>query len=35
MWCSSANRIKEENKVFFLTKEAAQAAGYTLAGNCQ
>lgn len=35
IWCSSANRIKEENKVFFPTKEAAQAAGYTLAGNCQ
>lgn len=35
MWCSSVNLIKEANKIFFPTKEAAQAAGYTLAGNCQ
>jgi hypothetical protein len=35
LWCSSANRIKEANKVYFATKEAAEAAGYTLAGNCQ
>lgn len=34
-WCSSASRIKEENKVWFETAAIAQAAGYTLAGNCQ
>lgn len=34
-WCSGANRIKEANKVWFETATAAQAAGYTLAGNCQ
>ena len=33
-WCSGAKRIKEENKVWFETEAAAQAAGYTKAGNC-
>jgi hypothetical protein len=33
-WCSSAQRIKEENKIWFETKEAAEKAGYTPAGNC-
>ena len=33
-WCSGAKRIKEENKVWFLTKEAAEKAGLKLAGNC-
>lgn len=33
-WCSSGLRIKEENRVWFSTAAAAQAAGYTLAGNC-
>ena len=33
-WCSSALRIKEENRVWFPTAAAAQAAGYSLAGNC-
>lgn len=32
--CGSANRIKEENKVFFATEMEAQAAGYTRALNC-
>lgn len=34
-WCSGAQRIKEENKVYFETKEAAESAGYTPAGNCK
>ncbi len=33
-WCSGAKSIKEENKLWFDTAEAAQIAGYTLAGNC-
>ena len=34
-WCSGAKRIKEENKVFFKTKEEAEKAGYTPASNCK
>ncbi len=34
-WCSGAKQIKEENKVWFTTKEAAEAAGYTPAKNCK
>ena len=34
-WCSGARRIKEENKVWFATKEEAEAAGYTPAANCK
>lgn len=34
-WCSGAKQIKEENKVWFATKEAAEAAGYTPAKNCK
>lgn len=34
-WCSGAKKIKPENQVWFDTAQAAQAAGYTLAGNCQ
>jgi len=33
-WCSGAQRIKEENKVWFTDKESAEKAGYTPAGNC-
>lgn len=33
--CSGAKRIKEENKVWFQTKEEAQAAGYEPAANCK
>lgn len=33
-WCSGAQRINEENKVFFASKEEAEAAGYTPAANC-
>lgn len=34
-WCSGARRIKDENKVWFATKEEAEAAGYTPAANCK
>lgn len=33
-WCSGAKQIKEENKVWFASKEAAEAAGYAPAKNC-
>lgn len=33
--CSGAGSIKEENKVWFASESAAQAAGYTRAGNCK
>lgn len=33
-WCSGAKLIKEENKVWFATKEEAEARGYKPAGNC-
>ncbi|HEX5774802.1 MAG TPA: hypothetical protein VFY28_02485 [Candidatus Paceibacterota bacterium] len=32
--CSGVKRIKEENKVWFATKEIAGAEGYTPAANC-
>lgn len=34
-WCSGAKRIKEENKIWFSTKEEAEKAGYEPAGNCK
>ena len=34
-WCSGAKRIKEENKLWFVTKEDAEAAGYEPAKNCK
>ncbi len=33
-WCSGAQRIKEENKIWFATKAEAESAGYTAAANC-
>ncbi|MEK7585260.1 MAG: hypothetical protein AAB455_02005 [Patescibacteria group bacterium] len=33
-WCSGAQRIKEENKVWFASKEEAATKGYTPASNC-
>lgn len=33
--CPGAVQIKEENKVFFASEIAAQAAGYTRAANCE
>ena len=32
--CSSSKRIKEENRIWFDTKEEAEAAGYGPAANC-
>ena len=34
-WCPGAKQIKESNKLWFNTAAAADAAGYTLAGNCK
>jgi hypothetical protein len=34
-WCSGAQRIKEENKVWFSSKEEAEKAGYSPATNCK
>ena len=34
-WCGGAARISDTNKVWFNTKEEAQQAGYTPAGNCK
>lgn len=33
-WCSGTKRIKDENKIWFSTKEDAEKAGLKLAGNC-
>ncbi len=34
-WCGGVKLIKEDNKVWFATREAAEAAGYTPAANCK
>ena len=34
-WCSGAKRIKEENKIWFQSKEEAEGRGYAPAGNCK
>lgn len=34
-WCAGAQRIKEENKVWYDTKEAAEVAGLRPAVNCK
>ena len=33
--CPGASQIKEENKVYFASKEEAQKAGYSPASNCK
>ena len=33
--CPGAKQIKEENKVYFASKEEAQKSGYTPASNCK
>ncbi|MBI4120630.1 MAG: hypothetical protein HY457_00020 [Parcubacteria group bacterium] len=33
-WCSSAERISQENRVWFESVEQAKRAGYTPASNC-
>ncbi len=34
-WCPGAGQIKEENKIWFKSKEEAERAGYTPAANCK
>ena len=34
-WCSGAQTIKEENKIWFETKEDAESRGYSPAKNCK
>lgn len=34
-WCSGAQRIKKENKIYFNSREEAQKAGYRPAANCE
>ena len=34
-WCAGAQKIKEENKIVFDSREAAEKAGYSPAGNCK
>jgi len=34
-WCGGASQIKDENKLWFANKEAAEAAGYQPAANCK
>ena len=34
-WCPGALKIKEENKIWFQTKEEAEGRGYKPAGNCE
>ena len=34
-WCSGALTMKESNKIWFKSVEAARAAGYAPAGNCK
>lgn len=33
-WCSGASQIKEENKLWFASEEAARKAGYAPSKNC-
>ncbi|MFH1979380.1 MAG: hypothetical protein ABII97_03290 [Patescibacteria group bacterium] len=34
-WCSGAQKMKEDNKVWFDSKEEAERAGYSPASNCK
>jgi len=34
-WCAGAQSIKEENKIWFATREDAERAGYAPAANCK
>ena len=34
-WCGGVKRIKDENKVWFKTKDEAEGAGYSPAANCK
>lgn len=35
LWCPGAKQIKEENKVYFTSKEEAEKKGYSPASNCK
>jgi hypothetical protein len=35
VWCKGSENIKEKNKRFFKTEDAAKQAGYTLAASCK
>lgn len=34
-WCAGAQKIREENKIWFATRADAEIAGYTPATNCK
>ena len=34
-WCGGLNRVKEANKIWFDSEEAAEAAGYIIASGCE
>lgn len=34
-WCPGAKQISEQNKIFFPSRSAAEAAGYKPAANCK
>lgn len=34
-WCGGLNRVKEENRITFFSKEEAEATGLEKAKNCQ
>lgn len=34
-WCSGAQAMNEENKIWFATQDEAKRAGYTAAANCE
>lgn len=34
-WCPGASQMKDENKIYFDSIEAARAAGYEPAANCE
>ena len=35
VWCSGVSRIAEENRVYFASKEDAEARGYTPSSTCK
>lgn len=35
IWCESSKIIKEQNRIWFATKEEAEKAGYEPAANCK
>ena len=35
VWCASSDKIKQENKIYFASKEEAEKRGYEPAKNCK